>query len=86
MKIFPRGQNYIKAEIDYKHELSIHRIAHENASPNKDQLVLFLESGRGEKPFKQPIGGTIEEYNYLLTPGHSKGYLIDLLMRSERNK
>jgi len=85
VKIFLRGPGKQKAESDYNHEARFHRMALGNDNLIQDHLVLAFESGRGERPFKLPSGETIEEYNYLLTPRHSKGSLLALLMRSNHN-
>jgi serine/threonine protein kinase len=84
-KIFPSGPYEAKAEADFRHEATRNKMALENDNPNQEYLVLALESGRGEKPFKLPSGDTVYEYNYLLTTRHSKGSLLALLMRSNHN-
>ena len=84
-KIFPSGPYQAKAEADFRHEATRNKMALENDNLNQEYLVLALESGRGEKPFKLPSGDTVYEYNYLLTPRHSKGSLLALLMRSNHN-
>ena len=58
-KIFPSGPYEAKAEAEFRHEATSNRAALENDNPNQDHLVLALEIGKGEKPFKLPSGNIV---------------------------
>ena len=85
MKIFPSGPFCQKEDADYRHESECHRVALENDNLSQDYLVLAIERGRGEIPIILPSGEQIVYYNYLMTPMHSKGSLLALLMRANHN-